>query len=77
MIRRATAIAALAAALAAPGAASASPEKPVAPSRIVFLGTTDGPLAATSDEAFAGVRAALAPGGPPVELTREDRKSVV
>lgn len=73
MIRRATALAGLAAALMAPGAASASPEKPAAPAKIVYLGTAEGTLAATSDEAFEGVKAALA-GGVPVELTRETPK---
>ncbi len=73
MIRRATAFAGLAAALVAPGAASAAPEKPAAPAKIVFLAAADGPLAATSDEAFAGVKAALA-GGVSVELTRETPK---
>ena len=53
-------------------AASAAPEKSAAPPKIVFLGDADGPLAATVEESFVGLKAALAVDG--VELTREAPK---
>jgi ABC-type branched-subunit amino acid transport system substrate-binding protein len=77
MTRRATLLAGLGAAALAAGPASASPEKTAAPAKIVFVGPAEGPLAATADESFAGVKAALAPRGADdvaVELTREAPK---
>jgi hypothetical protein len=66
--RRVLASALLLAGLGA-GPASAGPEKPPPPAKLVFLAAADGPLAPTADEAFAGVKAGLHDAK--VELTRE------
>jgi hypothetical protein len=53
----------------AAGPASAAPEKPVPPAKLVFVAAPDGALAPTADESFAGVKAAF--HDEKVELTRE------
>jgi hypothetical protein len=70
---RALAAAVLAAAAASGPAASAAPEKEKA-EHVVFVGPSDGPLAPTVEESFVGVKAALAPDAPAIELTREAPK---
>jgi ABC-type branched-subunit amino acid transport system substrate-binding protein len=72
-MRRATAVAAICAASLTQLPASAAPDKPAPPTKIVFFAPTDGPLAATAEEAFAGVKSALA-GGADVELSRDAPK---
>ena len=68
-MRRAIPAAALAAALLAAGPAAASPERAPVP-RVAFVAASDGPLAPTADEVYAGLRAGL--GG--VEVVREAPK---
>lgn len=71
MIRRATAAALLAAGLVV-APADAAPDKPHEPTKIVYIAATDGPLAPTADEAFAGLKCGFE--GVPAELTREAPK---
>lgn len=71
-MRRATIVPALVAATLTQFPASAAPDKPQPPAKVVFLDWPDGPLAASAEEAFVGVKSAFV--GADVELSREGPK---